>query len=163
MTQKCCSAVFVYWTFLSADIQKLAMSAMMTTCWVLLQAEAKAFFEWWRKGSDDPWHTGHSTTQESSCLETGRRELTGPGGALQRTDWTQNGSALSLLCTATCSLCVHFFVGLNRSFLVGFLLASTKPSKAGRYIPYDGTNGSAGTQLYHLLRSFKNWTSSDLN
>lgn len=55
MTQKCCSGVFVYWTFLSDGIQKLAMSAMMTTSWVLLQAEAKAFFEWWRKRGDDQW------------------------------------------------------------------------------------------------------------
>lgn len=55
MAQKCCSGVFVYWTLLRDGIQKLAMSAMMTTNWVLLQAEAKAFFEWWRKRGDDQW------------------------------------------------------------------------------------------------------------
>lgn len=55
MAQKHCHGVFVYWTFLSDGIQKLAMSVMMTTSWVLLQAEAKAFFEWWRKRGDDQW------------------------------------------------------------------------------------------------------------
>lgn len=71
MAQKCCSGVFVYWTLLCDGIHKLAMSAMMTTSWVLLQAEAKAFFEWWRQRGDDQW-LSVLVESDGSLYDTGK-------------------------------------------------------------------------------------------
>lgn len=156
MAQKCCSGVFVYWTLLRDGIQKLAMSAMMTTNWVLLQAEAKAFFEWWRKRGDDQWLSvlGES---DRSLYDTGKL-LSGDWRTRADKLWrcsSENRLDTEQLCFIST---LHSYLQSLRTFLcwIKSQLLSLRTFLSGLGAMYL-VMVQTGTLLYHL----KNLTSNN--